>query len=336
MGQGSKKDIAWINTGRAICMLCVYIAHCNFYYMFYKTPVYFVYKPFYLSFFFFISGFLFFKNLEKFPFKHKGKNLINKLILPTLLFSTLIWIPKALVHGNDVSLRLFLYDIFGGTACWFASTLIIAQILSLLIFFFIRNIYGVFVVGIITLITSFYLVEIDPTPFPWYYKSGMIAVFFMALGGMFNKHYRKLKKYISIKNMLISGAAYFAIMLINYYYIGCTQHIMTVKYDNIPFGLFNNILGIIFIIQVSHYIPKMKWMQYIGKNTLIFYFMAGGVPLIMGLVARRFFPAGGYLVTFAETAVCVALIFPISYIINRYFPWMLDFSKIINKSKSTK
>lgn len=336
MTKTESKDITWINTGRAICMLCVYIAHCNAYYLWLDSPIYFVFKPFYMSFFFFISGFLFFRETQIFPFKKKIKGLAEKLIWPTLLFPTLIWLPKNLVHGNNISILNYIYDVFGGTASWFVSALVVAQIISLICIFFFRNIFAVLATSIITLFTAFFLAEIDPTPFPWYYKSGMVAVFFMALGGLFNRYYDKLKNFISKRNLIISGILFFGIMLVNYYYIGVTQHIMIVKYDNIPLGLFNNLLGIFFMIQASHYIPKIKWMQYIGKNTLVFYFMAGGIPLIMGAIAKHFIPFHGYITTFVITALCVAIVFPITYIINKFFPWMLDFSKITNKLKHTK
>ena len=34
------KYIVWINTGRGICMLCVFIAHCNFYYLNNLLPIF--------------------------------------------------------------------------------------------------------------------------------------------------------------------------------------------------------------------------------------------------------------------------------------------------------
>ena len=108
---------------------------------------------------------------------------------------------------------------------------------------------------------------------------------------------------------------------------------MSVDYDNILLGLFNNLLGIFFMIQLCHYIPEIKWLQYIGKNSIVFYFFGGGVPLVMGYLVRTYIPFQGYLMTILVTILCLFIVFPINYIIKRYFAWTLDFSKITNLFK---
>lgn len=329
-----EKNIAWINTGRAVCMLCVYLSHCNFYYLKIISPVYFVYMPFYLSFFFFISGFLFYKNLDEFPFRKKLAGIVNKLLWPVILFPSLIWIPKMMAHGNNVSLTAYFADVFGGTAAWFVSTIIVAQLISLvLIYLFRKKIFMMLILSAVSMSLAFFLKTIDQTPFPWYYKSGMIAVFFMVLGGIAGTYYEKLKRIITIPGLLLSGILYFGLMLYNYYNLGYFQAIMSVDYDNIPLGLLNNILGILFMLQLCHYIPEIKWLQYIGKNSIIFYFFAGGIPLTIGYLAKAFLPCHGYLTTAVVTVLCIVLVFPIAYIINRYFSWTLDFSKVTSVFK---
>lgn len=329
------KNITWVNTGRGLCLLCVYIAHCNFYYLHLESPIYFIYKPFYLSFLFFISGFLFFKDLNKFPYKKKISNIINKLFWPVILFSSLIWIPKRLAHGNEINLNTYLLDVFGGTAVWFISALIVAQIIGLILVYFFKNkLHLMLIISIFTMFTGFYLASFHPSPFPWYYKSGLVALFFLTLGGVFRQYYEKFKRFISIRNLIISGTLFIAVMLINYYTIHSQQAIMSVTYDNIPLGLFNNLLAIFFMIQLSHFLPVIKWLEYIGKNSIVFYFFAGGVPLVIGYLTRTYIPIQGFLMTFIETALCVAIIFPINYIIKRYFAWFLDLSILLNRFKS--
>lgn len=331
---GNEKNIIWINTGRALCMICVYIAHCNVYYLNHTSPLYFLYKPFYLAFFFFLSGFLFFKNLDNFPFKKKISSILNKLVWPVIFFPSLIWVPKMIAHGGSIGLEAYLTDILGGTAAWFVSTIIVAQLISLLlVYVFKKRLFAMLLISCITMFSAFYLRSIDPTPFPWYYKSGMIAVFFLVLGGIARKYYDKLERIISLPYLLESGVLYICLMLYNYYYLGYYQAIMSVDYDNIPLGLFNNLLGIFFMIQLCHYIPEIKWLQYIGKNSIIFYFFGGGVPLVMGYLVRTYIPFQGYLMTILVTILCLVIVFPINYIIKRYFAWTLDFSKITNLFK---
>lgn len=330
----NKHDITWVNTGKALCMICVYIAHCNFYYLNLPSPIHYVYKPIYLSLFFFISGFLLFKSLDSFPFKKKLLGIANKLLWPVIVFPSIIWLPKMFAHGNIINIEAYIIDIFGGTASWFVSALIIAQLVCIgLIFLFKRRLYLMLMVTTILMFLAFYLRTIDETSFPWYYKSGMIASFFLVLGGITRNYYDKLKSIVSVSALIISGVLYIGLMVYNYYNWGITQAIKSVTYDNIPLGLFNNILGIFFMIQLCHYIPDIKWLQYIGKNSIVFYFFGGGVPLVIGLLVRTYVPFDGYIMTILVTITCLAIVFPINYVIKRFFPWMLDFSLITKRFK---
>jgi peptidoglycan/LPS O-acetylase OafA/YrhL len=59
MADSQPKQIYWINTLKAICMISVYVLHSEAYYGARVTYGYFLY-PFYVNAFFFISGYLFF------------------------------------------------------------------------------------------------------------------------------------------------------------------------------------------------------------------------------------------------------------------------------------
>lgn len=328
----NKRNIIWINTGRALSIIGIYIAHCNFYYLNLESAALLFTNLFRISFFYFISGFLFFRSLEKYSRKEKFQKILNKLLWPAIFFPSLIWLPKMIAHGNVIDLESFVVNIFGGIATWFVSSIIVGQLLLLLILYVIKKYIYTLAVSFVLFLLAFYLNNINPDPFPWYYKSGMIGAFFLSLGGGLYKYVNNIEKYISIKSLLISGIACI-IMHIYCFNYNIYQNIMSVDYDNIPLGLFNNLLGIFFMIQLCHYIPEIKWLQYIGKNSIIFYFFGGGVPLVMGYLVRTYIPFQGYLMTILVTILCLVIVFPINYIIKRYFAWTLDFSKITNLFK---
>lgn len=132
------KNIKWINTARALCMISVYLLHSEFYYGDAGFSYGYALTPFYVNTFFFISGYLLFKKYMKvpeticFPKKEYHKliaNVIFRLVIPTLVFSTLIYIPKMIFHGNPLSFGQYLHDVWGGTSYWFTSALSVAQIL---------------------------------------------------------------------------------------------------------------------------------------------------------------------------------------------------------------
>lgn len=328
----NKRNIIWINTGRALSIIGIYIAHCNFYYLNLESAALLFTNLFRISFFYFISGFLFFRSLEKYSRKEKFQKILNKLLWPAIFFPSLIWLPKMIAHGNVIDLESFVVNIFGGIATWFVSSIIVGQLLLLLILYVIKKYIYTLAVSFVLFLLAFYLNNINPDPFPWYYKSGMIGAFFLSLGGGLYKYVNNIEKYISIKSLLISGIACI-IMHIYCFNYNIYQNIMSVDYDNILLGLFNNLLGIFFMIQLCHYIPEIKWLQYIGKNSIVFYFFGGGVPLVMGYLVRTYISFQGYLMTILVTILCLFIVFPINYIIKRYFAWTLDFSKITNLFK---
>ena len=326
----NNSNIKWVNIGRALSMLGIYVAHCNFYYLDLDSNIMSFSNLFRIPFFYFISGFLFFRSLERYSHKQKFGKIANKLIWPALLFPALIWIPKTVAHGNDIDIWLFFKDIFGGTATWFISSIIVGQLLLLCLTKWVKNIYAILGITFCMFLAAFYLTTINPNPFPWYYKSGLIATLFLSLGGVYYKNQNKFRICIS-KGILIASCILSVIMHIYTSQKGIYNNIMTAQYENILLGLFNNFVGIIFMLNLCHFIPSIKWLEYIGKNSIVFYFLAGGVPLVIGYLTKCYIPFEGYVMTFFVIAISIAIMFPITYIINRYFAWSLDFSKISNK-----
>ena len=61
------KNIKWINTARALCMISVYLLHSEFYYGDAGFSYGYALTPFYVNAYFFISGYLLFKKYMKVP-----------------------------------------------------------------------------------------------------------------------------------------------------------------------------------------------------------------------------------------------------------------------------
>ena len=106
------KEIFWINAVKALCMIGVYIAHAEVYYPPAAFSVRHGIDPFYVTAFFFVNGYLFsmkmFDGAEEIAdrrnvFFRQLKNVLFKLVIPTILFSTLIFIPRNLFHREAIS-----------------------------------------------------------------------------------------------------------------------------------------------------------------------------------------------------------------------------------------
>lgn len=100
----------------------------------------------------------------------------------------------------------------------------------------------------------------------------------------------------------------------------------TMKIDVVSslYALVVSILGILSLISLCHHIPKIGWLNYIGTNSIIFYFLSGGVPAIWGIIFKYIFPDPSYIVSILVASISVITVFPITYFINQYCPIVTD------------
>lgn len=115
-------------------MIGVYLLHAEAYYGFGDVQYGKVFMPFYVNAFFFVSGYLLFcKHLKNNKINGGGyleslQNIIYRLMIPSMIFSAIMFVPKMLFHGAEINISTFLVNIFGGISYWFTSALLVAQV----------------------------------------------------------------------------------------------------------------------------------------------------------------------------------------------------------------
>ena len=125
---GHKPRQLWIDMLRGGCMLAILLDHTEIYYTGTNIIPYTLYVPNALCVFFFLSGYLFFKP-QGFSLCAKLVSITRGIILPYFIFTSLIAVPKALVHDHFTSLASLTYDIVSGQASWFVAALAVAEVL---------------------------------------------------------------------------------------------------------------------------------------------------------------------------------------------------------------
>lgn len=331
------KNIKWINTARALCLISVYLLHSEFYYGDAGFSYGYALTPFYVNTFFFISDYLLFKKYMKvpetisFPKKEYHKliaNVIFRLVIPTLVFSTLIYIPKMIFHGNPLSFGQYLHDVWGGTSYWFTSALSVAQILLAVLLLSQRSHMAFYVVACTLLsLLGIHLRGIFPSPFPWYYQTGMASTLLMSLGGIYLRYESRINKIIS-KPYVFGVAAFvylYSIMITNPAHL---QKTIPDIYMHL-WEYLTILCSIICIITLSHLLPQVKWLEYIGKNSIIFYFFSGVMPALFGSIISLFAPDASYALTLTVTSIALLAATGINLIIQQYFPYLTDLRKIL-------
>ena len=120
MGNDKHKDIFLVNAVKALCMIGVYVAHAEVYYPAVKFSVMHCINPFYVTAFFFVNGYLFSMkrvadadecgiSCRRDAFLGQLKNVFIKLVIPTIIFSTLIFVPRNLFHHEPMSIGKYVF-----------------------------------------------------------------------------------------------------------------------------------------------------------------------------------------------------------------------------------
>ena len=286
------ENFFWINAVRGICIILVFFMHSGSYYGFSFELVERIISPFYVNAFFIISGYLFFRKLFSLLEKTSlflimityGKNIFFKLMIPTLLFSSIFLLPKCIFHSRAVSIGIWIHDILGGVSFWFTSALVVAQLLLVLLLPFCRNrlIYYLIAGGVLFM-TALLLSRNGGEPFPWYYKSGMGIVLFMVIGGFYYRFERSVDRFMlknSVLAMLIIIGVCFCVLPIK-----TSSVMMSMKFNLNGFGV---ALSMSFLILcVAKKLPENRILNYIGKNSIIFYFFCGFFPACFSVIGKK-------------------------------------------------
>lgn len=314
-----KKDILWINYVKALSIIGVFFVHSGLYYGLFTSNINLFIHPFYVNAFFFVSGYLLFRkqlsekilsqNVKSYVLEGEGKslweNIVWRLMIPTILFSIIEFIPAHMLRGDGIWYRyIFIHKTIGGCTYWFTSALVVAEILLLILLLTRRkSIWFYFVCSSIIFALGQYIVSVDFSFFtaypslPWQYKQGMYAIIFIACGGLYWRYETIINQLMNKYVLAVLLMVYITVLLIvpNYFRV-----LVSMLDVNIP-GIVLSLLATIILIEICKLIPPSKWLNYIGMNTIGFYFMSGALPIVLSMVVHRIIPFvnyGGLIIVF--------------------------------------
>lgn len=198
-------DIVWINTVKAICILLVYFFHTEIYMKIDVSLFHDLYTPFFTNGFFFISGYLllsrqwsdsyidlpFSQWANKIP-KGSGvvtlKNIIFRIAIPTIIFSSLLFVPKVILRGESFDIYSFLHDTLFGGSLWFTCSLAVSELILLLLLATRIKIKAFYLIvsTILTLVAVWCAKDSEgmygTANTPWFWRGGFIASLFLVGG----------------------------------------------------------------------------------------------------------------------------------------------------------
>ena len=341
MTNALQNRISWLDYGKGLSMLIIILFHTDIYYvgntsfivdlLLFHTSI---------AFFFFASGYT--AKIENFNFKNSITYNIKRLLIPYFIFSTLIYIPKFLLRGWDMDVFTMLYEIFGGLASWFIASLVVSRLALSIILKLTKNIFIITACCLLLSAVGFVMTQYLEAPILWYANYGLMSMFYICLGIIFRKQEAILGNKIKCQ-AFISTIFYIIFVLIDLYilkdsqwhYVCSSSYIYGLKDGQVillrvVYYLITSILGIWMIISLLKLMPAgIKSLSYVGRNSLTYYYLNGGVVFILTFIFNKIGYAytGNYLFVLFLYISSILVLTLASEIILRFVPWVVGYSK---------
>lgn len=259
------KRIEWIDMARGILFIFVIICHSRLAPLWLK----YVYEPFFLTGFFFLSGYLY-KQRE---LKEKFKSIFNGLLIPFILYS-FTWGLIALAQTKQVTIALssVVDNLCGGDTIWFIPCLLLVEILYVLLHAICRQ--KIFVLALVLSIVGFYTTtSLGISRGIWCWETALLGLGFYALGGIGKKFISKTVE--GKRDITISLAWLFVYLVLSltFGYLGLLDnidmHLNHYEY-RMAFICFAPI-GCYSFIRFVRLMPTYSFLEEFGKYTLFLF-----------------------------------------------------------------
>lgn len=320
-------------------MLIVFYYHVEHYTDIQFPVVDMFYKPFFVNCFYFLSGYLIFRKQLSQPVINEkavdylsgsGKtmivNALYRIAIPSILFATTEFLPKRIVRGESFDVNSFFVETIGGCTFWFTSALVVAELLLVILlcsrsnkigFYFLC---GVVLSGVGTYLKQHPLYLLGNENFPWAYANGLSAMAYLAFGGFFWKNEDKIEEIVRTLKKPIAIVISLTLFLFSIWLVQkCNGGLLTFAVK-----LVRDFIGVFFILYVCKAMPSKKWLEFIGRYSLGFYFLSGALPNITSVLINRVPAMPSGIVLGLVFALSVVSAYFVMKLLVRYFPWVFD------------
>ena len=304
-------------------------------------PINNIFRPFYVNAFFLVSGYLLFRKQLSFGIVNQdikayfgpnggGKimleNILFKLVIPTILFAAINYGPKVLLRGNAFDMKSCLMDTLGGCSLWFTCSLAIAELLFLLILSTRSKKLWLYLVVSIVCATIGVSMEksgirfMNSDDFPWFYKNALMAMLYMALGGLYMRYEETIDKYCNVYYMFMLLLVYLGVEFI---IPDCASCLTSMEEMNI-LGVIVSVVGSYLLIRMCKTLHEYNLLTFIGRNSICFYFFSGALPITMSSIIGRFIEKSSIVCMLSVFVISLFIGLVITHILTKYFKFLFD------------
>lgn len=313
----------WIDLVRGFCMLAILVHHTEMYYVGEAIIDYRFFVDNALCTFFFISGYLFYKETP-FNLKYKLLSILKTIIIPYFIFMSVIALPKALAHGKFVSVSDSILSIVLGQQSWFITALATAEIIFSILLYLSKQYKWVLPIGVLISFIGIILLTGNEQMLAhnyWNIMDGLLAISFLYIGYQYHQKENVINRFPLYLYIIPFILFFISKWVIVEYKVYC--YLGPVDIDNYPVFIVDNVLAILLITRLCKLLPDMKPISWMGSHVIVYYFLCGGVPLTLSVLANRigFSYYGNYLQVIVVLIAVYLMITLLTWFIYKYIPW---------------
>ena len=300
-------------------MILILVFHTEVYYKEYNVTPYYIYTTNAIILFYFISGYLFYRP-ESLSLKKKAISIVKSLLVPYFIFTTLIAIPKGLLKQDNVDWIDTILNIISGRASWFIASLIVGELCFALLLTKKREKIAWLSIDAIGCLVIYYVIPFNQHNY-WQWQDALLAVTFLFTGYFYHQY----EKYFhTINKPLYSLILLLILIIIKVYEYHVDLPMRNIAIDNIPLFLADAFIWLLFTISIIRYIPRCKMIEWTGRYCIVYYFLAGGCPLIISILFNKVgYYYDSYWYRYVVTLILVyTLATVLTWLIYKYVPFI--------------
>ena len=281
-------------------MLAILWFHTEMYYVGNDVTPYALYVGDVLAVFFFISGYLFYQD-HPICVRNKLYAIFRRLVIPYFVFTALLALPKAYAHQSFEGFGSIVINILSGNASWFISALIVAELLFVAALYFFQG-RKLLLLALAILMLAF-SAWVGNAHSPWHYEQNLwhlneatLGFFLMTVGYFFHCYEGAINRYLHNR----IGLTFLVVLCV------VSKYIILRTNAQLVFGpiiVSNNLLFvadlllvILLLVELFRRLPKNAFIEWVGRHSIVYYFLAGAVPFAVASGLHRCgFNDSGYL-----------------------------------------
>ena len=306
----------WVDVMKGICMMFVIISHS-----FPPSQIIRIYTPFFLTGFFFCSGYTF---NSKNSFHEFVIGKIKTFLVPLVTLSLVNGIVGVIFKGvpfTDRLLGIVIQRANGYESLWYIACLFTSELMFYTIFRLSRKwVEGIIACHFVSVIGFFYIRFVG-VALPWQLELACIAQMFLAWG----LYYRKIE--LSVDNWITDKKYILFLMTLCYIFL-CLIIDNDVNYHEERFAnevLFvaEALISIFIVIRVAKRISNNKFFLYIGRHSIIYFAFQGFLIVTIRKILVIINISDALILSLLSSAFAVPILSIAAHVIFTYFPFFI-------------